>query len=134
MGRYDHLLDMPRPIDTKHVAMSLHNRAAQFAPFDALTGFDGRIYEVSRITDQRILITEEVKQIINDRLHFIEEHIKEHPIVTVTYFVPDLTKDGGAYETVTTAASKLKKDDERLILEEDISIAFDDILSLELSY
>ena len=54
MGKYDQIINLDRPFDSKHPAMSIHNRAAQFAPFDALTGFGGRIHEVSRLTDARI--------------------------------------------------------------------------------
>ncbi len=131
MGNYDSILHKRRPVDTKHVSMSLHNRAAQFAPFDALTGFGGRIHEASRIVGQRIELTDEVRSVINDRLCQIERHIKENPMVTVTYFVPDCTKYGGSYETITAPAEKILPYDERLILSEDVSIAFDDILKLD---
>ncbi len=130
MGKYDQILHAARPLDTKHAPMSLHNRAAQFAPFDALTGFGGRIYEASRLTTERIELTEEVKQEINDKLLQIETHIKEHPSVTVTYFLPDKTKDGGSYRTITASAVKIDIYDERLHLENDISIAFDDIVEI----
>ncbi len=130
MGKYDQIIDMERPVDTKHKPMSIHNRAAQFAPFDALTGFGGRIYETSRLTQERMELTEDAKQVIDDKLLQIEEHIKEQPEVTVTYFLPDKTKDGGAYPTITARAVRIDTYDERLRLEDDISIAFDDIVEL----
>ncbi len=130
MGKYDQIIDMERPFDAKHPSMSLHNRAAQFAPFDALTGFGGRIYEVSRLTNSRVELTDEVKQTINNQLRQIESRIREQPIVTVTYFLPDKTKDGGSYPTVTAPAVKIDAYDERLHLEDDISIAFDDIVEI----
>ncbi len=130
MGKYDEIIDMERPVDTRHPAMSLHNRAAQFAPFDALTGFGGRIYETSRLTQDRIELTEEAQLLINDRLRQIEEHIKEQPLVTVTYFEPDKTKSGGSYPTVTAHVLKIDTYDERLRMEDDLSIAFDDITQI----
>lgn len=130
MGKYDQIINLDRPFDSKHPAMSIHNRAAQFAPFDALTGFGGRIHEVSRLTDARIELTDEIKQVINDQLRQIEAHIKEQPLVTVTYFLPDKTKDGGSYQTLTAPTVKIDTYDERLHLEDDISIAFDDIIDI----
>lgn len=131
MGKFDNLLDKSRPVDTKHPAMSLHNRAAQFAPFDALTGLSERIYEASRITSERIELSEEAKQVINEQLCFLEAHTKEHPEITVTYFIPDITKDGGAYKTITATLHKIKIYDERLILNNGLTIAFDDITELD---
>lgn len=130
MGKYDQIINLDRPFDSKHPAMSIHNRAAQFAPFDALTGFGGRIHEVSRLTDARIELTDEIKQVINDQLRQIEAHIKEQPLVTVTYSLPDKAKDGGSYQTLTAPAVKIDTYDERLHLEDDISIAFDDIIDI----
>ncbi|MDO4620355.1 MAG: hypothetical protein Q4B09_07020 [Lachnospiraceae bacterium] len=130
MGKYDQIINLERPVDKKHPPMSIHNRAAQFAPFDALTGFSGRIYETSRLTSERIELTEDVRQVINDSLRQIEAHIKEQPEVTVTYFLPDKRKDGGSYPTVTARVLKMDTYDERLRLEDDISIAFDDIVEL----
>ncbi|MDO4647689.1 MAG: hypothetical protein Q4B26_03490 [Eubacteriales bacterium] len=132
MGKYDHIMHLERPVDTKHPVMSLHNRAAQFAPFDALTGFGGRIYETSRLTKERIEISDEVQMTINEQLCLIEEHLKEHPLVTVTYFLPDKTKDGGSYPTITAHVLKIDTYDERLRLENDVSIPFDDIAALEM--
>lgn len=130
MGKYDQIINLDRPFDSKHPAMSIHNRAAQFAPFDTLTGFGGRIHEVSRLTDARIELTDEIKQVINDQLRQIEAHIKEQPLVTVAYFLPDKTKDGGSYQTLTAPAVKIDTYDERLHLEDDISIAFDGIIDI----
>lgn len=132
MGKYDQIIHKARPIDPKHPPMSIHNRAAQFAPFDALTGFGGRIYEVSRLTEQRMELSEELKQVINKQLLALNNQIKARPEATVTFFLPDKTKDGGAYQTITAHAVKIDTYDERLHLEDDISIAFDDILEIQI--
>ncbi len=131
MGKYDQIIHMNRPLDTKHKPMSLHNRAAQFAPFDALTGFGGRIHETSRLTSERMELSEEIKAEINDTLRRIAEQIKEQPVVSVTYFLPDKTKDGGSYPTVTAHVLKIDTYHECLRLEDDLSIAFHDIVELE---
>ncbi len=131
MGKYDQIIHLNRPLDPKHPPMSLHNRAAQFAPFDALTGFGSQIYETSRRTDKKKELSEEIKSEINDKLLQLAKHIHEQPEVTVTYFIPDKTKDGGAYQTITASAVKLNIYDEYLILKNDLRISFDDILELE---
>lgn len=131
MGKYDKIIHMSRPVDNRHKPMSIQNRAAQFAPFDALTGFGGRIHETSRLTEKRVEITEEIRQVINEQLRRIEERIKEQPEVTVTYFLPDKTKDGGSYQTITARVLKIDVYDERLRMEDDLSIAFDDIVEIE---
>ncbi len=128
--QYKKFIHKNRPVDTKHTPMSLHNRAAQFAPFDALTGFGGRIYEAARLTEPRITLSDERKQEINEQLLFLEQHLEEHPVITITYFEPDLRKKGGSYKTITAAVQKIKLYEERLLLDEDISIAFDDIFDI----
>lgn len=131
MGRHDNIINMERPVDLVHQPMSLHNRAAQFAPFDALTGFGGRIWESSRITEQRIELGDERKLEINRHLMLLLDNIKERPEITVTYFVPDKTKDGGAYKTQTSRVCKIDEYEERVYLENENQIAFDDILTLD---
>ncbi len=132
MNKYENIIDLPRPEDLKHKPMSLHNRAAQFAPFDALTGFGGRIYETSRLTRERIELSDEMKSVINEKLRQISMNIKSHPMVSVTYFIPDKTKSGGDYQTLSARVLKINAYDERLLLEDEISIAFDDITELQI--
>lgn len=77
--------------------MSQSNRAAQFAPFAALTGYDAAIGEAARLTETRIELDDKTKEILNMKLCFLKNHIKDRPYVTITYFVPYPQKDGGAY-------------------------------------
>ncbi len=131
MGKYDHLLDCERPVDRKHPPMPLANRAAQFAPFDALTGFSGQIHETARITDSRIDLSEEALQTLDEQLQILCEHLAEHPELTLTYFVPDATKKGGSYQTLTSTIQNIKLYEREIILEDQRHIAFKDILELE---
>lgn len=131
MGKHNDIINLPRPHDPAHQPMSLHNRAAQFAPFDALTGFGGRIWESSRITKQRIELTEERQLEINQKLTLLLEHLKERPEVAITFFVPDKTKTGGSYITEHSRVRKVDEYEERIFLENDTCIAFDDILNIE---
>lgn len=77
--------------------MSQSNRAAQFAPFAALTGHDASIREAARLTDKKIELDDKSQEILNAKLNLLKDHLKERPEITVTYFVPDAKKDGGAY-------------------------------------
>ena len=77
--------------------MSQSNRAAQFAPFAALTGHAASISEAARLTDKKIELDDKAQETLNAKLNLLKEYLKERPEITVTYFVPDTKKDGGAY-------------------------------------
>ena len=98
-GKYDDIIDLPHPTSQNHPRMSLHDRAAQFSPFAALTGFDGVIAETGRMTDRKIELSESQKLLLDQKLTLIDEVIQDgyHPVVTVVYFVPDALKAGGSY-------------------------------------
>lgn len=107
---YSHNYDIlyrNHPTSKKHPRMSNMNRAAQFAPFAALTGYEESIEETARLTDSRIELSEDEIEELNAKLNFIQEHIKERPEVTITYFQPDEIKEGGAYITVTGRVRRL---------------------------
>lgn len=108
LHRYDDMLDLEHPTSKKHIRMSLLNRAAQFAPFAALTGFDGEVKETARLTDAEIYLTEDAKLEIDTTLQKLMAEIDSHPEIEVTYFSPDAKKEGGSYETTF---GKLKKID-----------------------
>ncbi|MBQ8135090.1 MAG: hypothetical protein IJ192_11900 [Clostridia bacterium] len=103
MGKYDDIIDLPAHKSTKHPPMSRLNRAAQFAPFAALTGYDAMVQEEARLTDSQTELSEYQLEILNRKLFFIADILTggDIPAVSVTYFRPDETKAGGSYETVT---------------------------------
>lgn len=107
MGNYDDIIDLPHHVSETHPPMSRADRAAQFSPFAALTGYDAAVRETARVTERRIELDEGVKAELNARLNCILEHLPEHPQVSITYFVPDEKKSGGAYRTDTGAVRKL---------------------------
>ena len=98
---YMDIMHMPHHKAENRPHMSMHNRAAQFSPYAALSGFDGMIAETGRLTNRRIELSENEKERLNRKLVLVNEAIqdKAHPEITVIYFVPDFQKDGGAYET-----------------------------------
>lgn len=107
--RYDDIIDLPHHVSRKHPPMPLFDRAAQFAPFAALNGHEAAIKETARLTEAEIELDEDSKELLDIRLRQLQEHLAEHPEVSVTYFRPDEKKAGGVYETVT---GKVKKVDE----------------------
>ncbi len=105
-------------------------RGAQFAPFAALTGHDEAIEETARLTDGKIILSETRQEEINRSLQFLLEHIGEHPMVLVTYFVADQKKQGGAYDTKQETVLKIRAAEQILLLSDKTEISFSDILNL----
>ena len=97
-GRYRDMIALPRHISQTHAQMVSRDRAAQFAPFAALTGFDGVITETARTTSEQLELSEEMAEQLDRKLRAIADRINEKPEVEVTYFVRDKLKSGGAYE------------------------------------
>jgi len=100
-GKYDDMVYMQNPTPTCKPRMSLHDRAAQFSPFAALTGYEDAVEETARLTDSRLELSEDMKTILNEKMQMILDNTENEPIVTITYFVPDKKKSGGAYVDVT---------------------------------
>ena len=94
---YDDIINLPNHISLKHPRMSIEARSAQFAPFAALTGYNDAVKETERLTDKRIEIDDNLKQILNNKLNYILENIDKKTLIIITYFIPDNKKDGGKY-------------------------------------
>ena len=99
--KYADIIGLPHHTSRTRPRMSVSARAAQFAPFAALTGYGAAVDETARLTDDRIVLDENAKAILDGKLQIIAEHIGGHPEVTITYFEPDKKKSGGAYRSVT---------------------------------
>lgn len=97
MGKYDKIIDLPHHQSKKHPQMPLYDRAAQFAPFAALTGYDDLVEETARVTDEKIELGESQREVLDRQQAFIAIHINEKPLIEVTYFVADTKKSGGKY-------------------------------------
>ncbi len=128
MSKYDDIINLKRP-ESRHMPMSITNRAAQFAPFAALTGYDEAIKETGRITGEKHELSDGKIEIINDKLNKIKNsNIKR---VKITYFVKDKKKSGGEYITEELTIKKIDSYNEKLVcLKRNIS--FDDILEIDL--
>lgn len=129
--RYDDIIDLPHHVSDKHPQMPLRDRAAQFSPFAALTGYDAAIEETARWTEEKRELTEEQKLILSARLRRIRDTIGTAPTVTVLFFVPDPRKAGGSYETLQGRVKKVDEYSGLLEMRDGPSIPFDDIMGLE---
>jgi len=130
-GPYDDIINLPHHVSTTRPQMSMADRAAQFSPFAALTGYDAAIKETGRLTDSRIELGEETLRHLNERFQFLVDGISDTPIVHITFFVPDERKAGGAYITVTGTAKKVDTHLRMIILQDGTKIPMDDIISIE---
>ena len=113
---YADIIDLPHHISQKHPQMPMEKRAAQFSPFAAVSGHDEAIIETDRLTEERIELSEEEMALLDEKLQHIQEHIKEQPEITVTYFEPDEKKSGGAYVTVTGSARRIDEVEGMLLM------------------
>lgn len=129
--RYDDIIDLPHHVSETHPHMSLIDRAAQFSPFAALTGYDAAIIETARPTDVRRELSEEQKQIISKQLFDLQNSIPPAPCITVVFFRQDDRKPGGSYMTVTGTVKKVNEYLGVLEMADGLSIPFQDILSLD---
>lgn len=129
--RYDDIIHLPRHISTTHPQMSIANRAAQFAPFAALTGHEAAVKETARLTDHKAELDENAKAILDERLRMVQEMLAEQPEVTITYFQADEKKDGGQYIAVTGAVKKLDQYRQYILMSDGLRIPFRDISDVE---
>ena len=104
---YEDIIDLPHYNPKNHPRMSIESRAAQFAPFAALTGYDDAVKETARLTDKRIEIDEGLKFFINNKLQIILKNIKDISEITITYFIYDKNKSGGKYVTISDRVKKI---------------------------
>ena len=127
---YEELLKMPHHVSTNHPPMSMHDRAAQFAPFSALTGYGEAVAETARLTEAESERGEEEAAELDRRLRLLCAHLEEHSLLQIEYFVPDGRKRGGRYEIRTGAVRKIAGSRRALILEDGTEIKLDRIRSL----
>ena len=130
-GKYDDIIYLSRLVSQRHAPMTVQDRAAQFAPFAALTGYDDVIEESGRLTDQRIDLDEGEIARLNESLVQIKERLPEQPQVRLTCFQADSRKAGGAYRSITGRVKKLNEHEKNLILDDGSTISLEQIFSIE---
>ena len=129
--KYDDIINLPHHVSKKHPQMSLHDRAAQFSPFAALTGHKAAINETARLTDEKQILSEDVIAKLNEQLNLIKENIGTNLIVTITYFVPDDRKSGGAYISNTGVVKKINEYNHTVILTDKTVIPIEQISEMQ---
>lgn len=131
LKQYDDIINMPHYVSKSRRCMSSIDRAAQFAPFAALTGYDVAIKESERKTDERILISEEDALEIDEKLKIIIREIKNHPLIEIVFFKKDEKKDGGNYIKLTDRVKAIDTYKNQIILVSDINIPIENIYNIK---
>ena len=129
--QYDDIINLPHHVSDTRPRMSMIDRAAQFSPFAALTGYDAAIKETGRLTDEHIELSEESRAVLDRKQQLLLDNLADHPEVSVTFFVPDERKAGGAYVTVTGRVKKVDDYQRLLLLTDGTKISLDEILDME---
>ena len=129
-GKYDDIINLPHFNSEKRAKMSLYDRAAQFSPFAALTGYDAAVMEAARITERRIELSEDSRLELDMVQHMLSGIIDTEPSVTVTYFLPDSRKEGGEYRTVHSRLIRIDDNAGTLILASGETVFISTVISL----
>ncbi|MCR5330308.1 MAG: hypothetical protein K6E62_03845 [Lachnospiraceae bacterium] len=128
--KYKDIINLPHHVSGRHPQLGTDSYAAQFSPFAALTGYDGIVSEVARLTDERIGIGESEEDALNLKLQIIKEHIKEKPERTFVYFVPDSRKSGGEYRQKTACVKAIDEVERTVIFTDGTSLPLDDLTDI----
>ena len=127
---YDDIVDLPPHISKKHPQPSMMDRAARFAPFAAITGYEEMVLEEARVTEERIDLDEGSLSLLNEKLNMIQEFLDEEPEVTITYFEPDKKKSGGAYVNITGIVKRIDEYEHFVIMTDGKKIRIEDIYAI----
>jgi len=128
---YDDIINLPHHVSTRHPQMSMMNRAAQFAPFAALTGHSSAIEETARLTNTQIELPDEDSEILNQKMAYLREAINEHPTISITYFEPDKKKAGGKYKSTKGQLQNIDDYNQTIVLKNGEMIPLKSILDIQ---
>lgn len=130
-GPYDDIIDLPHYVSVKHPHMPMIDRAAQFSPFAALTGYDAAIKETARLTGERLDLDDCEKAALNDKLQLLLNRIAERPYVSITYFQPDKRKAGGEHVITSGSIKKINRYERTLLMDNGVKIVIEDIIDIQ---
>lgn len=131
MGKYDDILNLPHHVSNTRPHMSMHDRAAQFSPFAALTGYDDTVRETARLTDEKLELTVDRINDLNQKIAFLKEHAEERPEITVEYFIPDEKKSGGKYVTLLGKFRRIDEYNHNMVFTSGEEIPLNDIFEID---
>ena len=130
MNCYDDIINLPHHVSPTRKQMSMHDRAAQFAPFAALIGYDDAVAETARLTENRPELDEQEQRAINERLAYIADRINEYPEVCIKYFVPDERKSGGAIVEGSGVVKKISATDGTIVMADGSFVSIKDVIDI----
>ena len=128
---YEDIVNLPPHISKKHPQPTMIDRAARFAPFAAITGYEEMVLEEARVTEERVDLDEGALSFLNEKLNMIREFLDEEPEVTITYFEPDKKKSGGAYVSIAGVVKRIDEYEHLVILTDGKKILIEDIYAIE---
>ena len=131
MNQYEDIINLPHHVSPTRPQMPMSDRAAQFAPFAALTGYDAAIIETGRLTDEKIELDEEALTALDMKYQFLMDALDDAPEVTITYFQPDERKAGGKYVSAVGVVRKVDDFERRITMQDGAKIQMDDVLSID---
>ena len=129
--QYEDIINLPHHVSKTRPQMSMIDRAAQFSPFAALTGYDAANKETGRLNDEKIEMDEEALNILNMKFQLLVDRLADEPEITFTYFKPDERKAGGAYIDVTGKVKKVDDFERLIVMQNGTKMPMDDILNIE---
>lgn len=127
---YKDIINLPHHTSSTHPHMSAYDRAAQFSPFAALTGYEDAVAETARLTDKKVELDENSKAYLNERLNMIQDSLNEQPEVSITYFQPDEKKSGGEYVAIIGYVKKIDEYERVVVMQGTAKIPIDDIFEI----
>lgn len=128
---YSDIIHLPHHVSHNHPQMTMMARAAQFAPFSALTGFNSVIHETARLTDHEIILEDDANYRLNTVLSTLMERLEEHPTISVSYFMPDEQKSGGKYASVTGQLKRINDFEQVMIMVDGTTIPLAHVMDIQ---
>lgn len=128
---FDDIINLKHYSSSARPRMSRRNRAAQFAPFAALAGYDASVTEAARLTDKKHELTDDEKIILSEKLHILSENEHERPEIEIRYFLPDSRKDGGSYKIFTGAVRRIDTGEMKIVFTDGTVVGIGEIQNIE---
>ena len=128
---YEDIVNLPPHISKRHPQPSMMDRAARFAPFAAITGYEEMVLEEARVTEERIDLDEGALALLNEKLNMIQEFLDEEPEVTIIYFEPDKRKSGGAYVSITGTVKRIDEYEHLVLMDDGKKIRIEEIYNIQ---
>ncbi|MBQ7888486.1 MAG: hypothetical protein IJ356_01865 [Erysipelotrichaceae bacterium] len=129
-SKYQDILYLSHHVSKTRKPMSVSNRAAQFAPFAALTGYEEAVHETARLTDTKVVLSMDQVITLNRKLSFLQDHLHCCPNVEITYFIPDKKKSGGCYRMTTGVIRRIDDTFQQIIMKDKTIINISDITEI----